>query len=142
MKLKDLLPVIERITDHRRLNNQRAVTYLATYPSICAVGAMPGVIQIERFHQLAAMAYGWMPRVLRVNPHCTRDALAALERAQNATAETLLPTESIQAVSDCLYSVVGASKVLHFIKPNVFPIWDSKIERFRLNGKQAYSNKK
>jgi len=37
-------------------------------------------------------------------------------------------------------SVVGASKVLHFTNPTVFPIWDSNIERFRLQGEPPYNH--
>ena len=35
-------------------------------------------------------------------------------------------------VAACLHSLVGASKVLHFVNDSVFPIWDSRIETYRL----------
>lgn len=35
----------------------------------------------------------------------------------------------VEVVAVCLHSVVGASKVLHFVRPNVYPIWDTKVER-------------
>ena len=37
--------------------------------------------------------------------------------------------EVIGSVAACLHSVVGASKVLHFFSPRVFPIWDAKVAR-------------
>jgi len=40
----------------------------------------------------------------------------------------------VRDLANCLYSVVGASKVLHFTNPQVFPIWDSGVERFRQRG--------
>ncbi|MGH8616979.1 MAG: hypothetical protein ACREUW_04760 [Burkholderiales bacterium] len=143
MKLNQLLPVIERMRMDLRLKDDlRAVTYLATYPSICSLGTNPKAIHAERFHQLAAMAYGWMPRILRLNPHCMRDAVAALVQAQNATNESFLSAELIRVISRCLYSVVGASKVLHFTNPSVFPIWDSKIERFRKSAEPTHAHMK
>jgi hypothetical protein len=43
-------------------------------------------------------------------------------------------------IAACLHSVVGASKVLHFVNDAVFPIWDSNIETFRLGGKPPYNH--
>src|SRR5207302_4976503 len=39
----------------------------------------------------------------------------------------------IRAVAECLRSVVGSSKLLHFANPKLFPIWDRKVECFRLS---------
>jgi hypothetical protein len=47
------------------------------------------------------------------------------------------------------HSMVGASKLLHFVNPQAFAIWDSKIYRFvhskaphqyRVNSPKAYSD--
>ena len=136
MNMLDLLPAIKRITNTPKIKDLRSITYLSTYPSILSIGATPKPIDLDRFHQLAMMAYGWMPRVIRIDQAHIAVALPAAVKAQSATVETISP-ELVKAIARCLHSVVGASKVLHFIKPTVFPIWDSNIERFRANRKPS-----
>ncbi|MBI5293180.1 MAG: hypothetical protein HY872_14995 [Chloroflexi bacterium] len=133
MDLIELLPVIDSMAHNPLIRDLRAITYLATYPSIRALGTAPGPVTLERFHQIATMAYGWMPRIVRLDSNFIEDALAASIAAQTATPETLAAVP-FSAIASCLHSVVGASKVLHFINPAVFPIWDRGIEQFRLHG--------
>ncbi len=47
---------------------------------------------------------------------------------------------NVADIAACLRSVVGASKVLHFVNDAVFPIWDSNIEGFRLDGEPTYNH--
>lgn len=132
MKLSDIEPAISQIQQHPNLQDLRAITYLATYPSILAFGKSPGPITADRFHQLAVMAYGWMPRIVRVDLAYVPQALEALNDAVQATAMAQLSAGAMNGLACCLRSVVGASKVLHFINDAVFPIWDSNVEGFRL----------
>jgi hypothetical protein len=44
---------------------------------------------------------------------------------------------TVDHIAACLHSVVGASKVLHFANPLVFPIWDKKVEGFRLSAEPS-----
>ena len=136
MDLAELLPAIELITNNPLINDLRAITYLATYPSIRALGTTSGEFSLARFHQIATMAYGWMPRIVRLDPDFVEHALAASVAAQAATPETFA-TIPMSVIASCLHSVVGASKVLHFVNPAVFPIWDSSIEQFRLHGEAS-----
>ena len=73
-----------------------------------------------------------MPRIVRIDPQHTANAISAVTQAQTAT-DTTFRAVPVATVADCLRSVVGASKVLHFVNDAVFPIWDSKIETFRQN---------
>lgn len=130
MELIDLLPAVQRIREVNLDAASRAATYLRTYPDIIATATAAGEPDLSRLHRVALMAYGWMPRVLRLNPEHLSSAVLVLKRAQVATADnwTMVPVEDL---ANCLNSVVGASKVLHFTNPQVFPIWDSGVERFR-----------
>lgn len=134
MKLTDILPAISKVAATGTNLDQRAITYLATYPSMRALGAAPGLISPVRFHQIAVMVYGWMPRIVRIHLSYASLALAALNAAKAATFATW-HTVPADAVARCLRSVVGASKALHFVNDQVFPIWDSKVETFRLRVK-------
>ena len=139
MTLTDLQPAMAQIEGHSMIHDLRSITYLLTYASIRALGAAAGPIHLDRFNQLAAMVYGWMPRILRIDPIHIPSALTALAVAQTATAATLRATP-VADVAACLHSLVGASKILHFVNDSVFPIWDSNIETFRLNSPPPHNH--
>ena len=130
MILADIEPAIARISPAKPVTDPRAYTYLATYPAFLALASEPGMFDLARFHQIAVMAYGWMPRILRLHREYTEPALTALQRARTVTVDGLVAGD-IEPVVRCLHSVVGASKILHFVNPDVFPIVDSGIARFR-----------
>ena len=136
MNLVDILPAIAKITANPVIHDLRSITYLATYPSILALGTAGVPIALDRLHQVAAMAYGWMPRVVRIDPLHTANALVALNALSAlrvAAANPMTPRPvGVADVAACLHSLVGASKVLHFVNDSVFPIWDSRIETYRL----------
>lgn len=131
MILNDLLPAIDRVAANPKIHNPRSVTYLSTYPSIRALATLPSAFDLDRFHQLAAMTYGWMPRVVRIDPQHVQDALESIATASAVTPEGVRTTP-VRAIANCVTSVVGASKMLHFVNDAVFPIWDSNTETFRL----------
>lgn len=140
MKLKDLLPAVELIRNRAPDHGSRAASYLRTYPDMVQLGTAPGNIDVSRLYRLALMTYGWMPRVLRLNPDYIPNAVLVLTRAQVATQQNWSTTAVITNVANCLYSLVGASKVLHFVNPNIFPIWDSKIEKYRQRKSLVYNH--
>lgn len=94
------------------------------------MGSAKAPLGLTDLHQLCLVAYGWMPRIARLDPKHTPQALLALQLAQTATPSNLTSVR-ISNLALCLRSVVGASKVLHFVNPSTYPIWDSNIERFR-----------
>lgn len=130
MRLRDIQPAIATIQNSPVVTDLRSHTYLSTYPEI--ISFLQGIdeIQASQFRQLALMVYGWMPRVLRIDLAHFQLAVRAANIAAHATTKTY-SNIPIQHVANCLHSMVGASKLLHFINPNVFPIWDSKIQAFR-----------
>lgn len=130
MKLANIIPAIESITENRTVTDLRERTYLATYPGMISIGAAPGVTNDVKFHQLSTLVYGWMPRIVRIDPVHVPSAVCALGAAMTAT-DTTYGNVPVNSISNCLRSVVGASKLLHFANPAVFPIWDSNIEAFR-----------
>lgn len=130
MNLADIRPSIASLRAAPVVTDLRERTYLATYPGMIFIGASPGIPASVKFHQLATLVYGWMPRIIRVDPAHSAAAVAAFSVALSAT-PTTFRSVPIQSIHDCLHSVVGASKLLHFANPDVFPIWDSNIESFR-----------
>jgi len=79
----------------------------------------------------AHMVYGWMPTILHLHPAEPCISLkGGAEILTKAKSETLTRDEI--AYLKCLInnSVVGTSKLLHFVAPNHYAIWDSKVCSF------------
>ncbi|MGI2026683.1 MULTISPECIES: hypothetical protein [unclassified Endozoicomonas] len=81
---------------------------------------------------LSHMVYGWMPTILSL--HISEET-GALEGTalilQKAKQEGSLSYDDLSQLKALVNnSMVGASKLLHFVAPEHFPIWDSKVYRF------------
>lgn len=90
--------------------------------------------------------YGWMPTMLDLRG----DLAASVEIANKVKADGCIPTpEELQLLANNINgSVVGTSKLLHFIRPDIHAIWDSRVYRYlhqqrpyiyRLEAPDAYS---
>jgi hypothetical protein len=79
--------------------------------------------------------YGWMPTIFEFCSDQFEDALIILNDAKNR----VLPTENNLKILKNLFnnSLVGTSKLLHFINPKVFAIWDSRVYRY-ITGEEPY----
>lgn len=99
----------------------------------------------------AHMIYGWMPTILELHPEQGRSGLdEAAQTLAKAKAGSALFDEEIETLAALVNnSLVGASKLLHFVAPNHFPIWDSKVYSFvyerrpyyyRVNSVGTYKN--
>lgn len=84
----------------------------------------------------AHFVYGWMPTILDLD-HAKIDKVAAsLNKIKNN--EGLSVTE-LETVKKCVNnSLVGASKLLHFVSPNHYAIWDSNIFRYFSTKRSTY----
>ena len=76
--------------------------------------------------------YGWMPTILNFKSADFQLAVDALNRAK-ATAR-ISSTDLMVLKGLINNSLVGVSKLLHFINPQVYAIWDSRVCNF-LTGK-------
>lgn len=72
--------------------------------------------------------YGWMPTIFDFRSYDFNNVINILNRSRNGQ----IPNESeLEILKECFNrSLVGASKLLHFINPNIFPIWDSRVYRY------------
>ena len=110
--------------------------YAQTYNALITLGHNTGLAKPEQLLALICAAYGWMPTSLREisKPGLSwlADNIVAVRDATHQNAITLIPP------LNCTFSGkswIGTSKVLHFLNPRAFPIWDSRVaSRFGLNG--------
>ena len=99
--------------------------------------AVPGVAHI---------VYGWMPTILKnltFDDHINDHLIAARQINDFQSAFNLVDGLETSPINN---SWVGLSKVLHFINPEFFPIWDSVVARnfgvsdYRIKQKKIYTN--
>ena len=89
--------------------------------------------------------YGWMPTILELNFDKIETVLPILNDAKKGR---LLEEDELAKLQSCFNnSLVGTSKLLHFINPNLYAIWDSVVFRYltdeepydyRINDYSAY----
>jgi len=84
----------------------------------------------------AYFAYGWMPRILAKFEVAKLDEIVAIvNNAKNGA----FPTGKQLTCLICSInnSLVGPSKLLHFVNPKKVAIWDSRVFRF-MEGRSPY----
>ncbi len=123
-RLQDDFIVIEK---HYAMDEQNS--YIQSYPALLAFFSEKERPLTENdFIAGAHMVYGWMPTIITFNKGKMTEALSAINRAKKGE---LLSFNDLEAVKFCVNnSMVGASKLLHFINPGLYPIWDSKVCRY------------
>lgn len=107
-----------------------ANSYLAAYRHMRSFFEDKEVFSESDFVCGAHMVYGWMPTILELHTQqvTLAEAAALLTLAKR---ERHLSDADIQRVAGVVNnSLVGASKLLHFVDPERFAIWDSRIYAF------------
>lgn len=91
------------------------------------------------------LIYGWMPTIPNVT--ITQEAIDTLNKAKKG--EILTYNDYFHLVKSINNSIVGSSKILHFVNPYQYPIFDSRIKNFFEKNslvkeiyKKTYNNKK
>ena len=102
--------------------------YLRTYPQLLRSTALLAKEMGENaLPAIAHMAYGWMPTILKKFSDSQSDIVDPATGCQSFEEASGL----IQSLDDSPInnSWVGMSKVLHFMNPEFFPIWDSRVAK-------------
>ena len=107
-------------------------SYILSYPYIRNYFASKVPFDAEDLVCGAHMVYGWMPTALDLYPHTPNiDLEAGARLLTKARLQGSLEEKELKNLSALVNnSVVGASKLLHFVAPTSFAIWDSKIYKF------------
>lgn len=117
----------------------QAQSYIRAYPHILSALKTPYVLDEQAFVCGAHMVYGWMPTILEIHVSESVDVHAGVALLNKARTAGRLSCEEIEQLAGLVNrSVVGASKLLHFVNPEAFAIWDSRIYRF-LHQKPAHA---
>lgn len=108
-------------------------SYVKSYPALLSFFQSKGKLSREEFIQACHMVYGWMPTILEMHD---RDETSIITDAFIDEVVNLLfdlkdrnPTmEEISLLSKSINnSCIGLSKFLHFMNPERYAIWDTKV---------------
>lgn len=111
-------------------------SYVTTYPYLIEFFSSKPSLNICDLICGSHMVYGWMPTILHIHIDDRINTPEIIQTLNDAKNGAELSLEKIYNLSKIVNnSVVGASKLLHFISPNNFPIWDSKVYSFIHNKK-------
>lgn len=82
--------------------------------------------------------YGWMPTIFDFRSDNFDEAIEILNNAKKGLVPTVVQLESLKVLFN--NSLVGTTKLLHFINPDKFAIWDSRVYYY-LTGGLAYNHR-
>lgn len=97
------------------------------------VNFFKGDLSDDKILSGAYMVYGWMPTMLRLKG--PKEPVLELAYVARFGAVDLVLLESCARTLN--NSLVGTTKLLHFIAPDIYPIWDSRVYR-ALYGKSPH----
>lgn len=80
--------------------------------------------------------YGWMPTIIHLNLEQKDKVLFLLNAVKSGHILTVNELEILKKSIN--NSLVGVSKLLHFINPRDYAIWDSRIFRYLTEKKSSY----
>lgn len=111
-------------------------SYLEAYPEF--IDYFKKIDMIEKHHLIISshFVYGWMPTVLHLDTTDINQVLSLLNAAK--CGHILLAAELKKAMKCINNSMVGLSKLLHFINPKDYAIWDSRILKYISGNKTTY----
>ncbi|MBC6429166.1 MAG: hypothetical protein GDA55_08085 [Cellvibrionales bacterium] len=113
--------------------------YTRSYPSL--IKAVRRIRRCRKHRDLesllliAHVAYGWMPTIIKSD---FKNEEASFLWKKIASAST--DDEFLSKISKCINdSIIGASKFLHFINPDEYAIWDSRVYQSIIRKNSTYT---
>ena len=130
-------PISKLIQEAESLEIGKEKEYFTSYQEfINYFKAIQG--SISRHHVVIGISftYSWMPTILEIATDHLDEATEILNKAKSGSS---LGKPELEILKKCFNnSLVGSSKLLHFIDPERFPIWDSRVCRY-LMGRKPHS---
>lgn len=134
MKHPPIVVTIERIIqDGRTVHLDALESYHLAYREFVAYFAQRDVITPHDLVIGAHFAYGWMPTIIELKHN--GDPLADIARCAELLTQahcgatlSLVELATLKALIN--HSMIGTSKLLHFVSPSAYAIWDSRVYRY------------
>ena len=113
-------------------------SYIQTYPEFLKYFENLNAGEINEHNLIIAshFVYGWMPTIIHLDLEYKDKVLFLLNAAKSGHILNVSELEILKkAINN---SLVGLSKLLHFINPRDYAIWDSRIFRYITEKKSSY----
>ena len=126
---RDERRLIRALTRHSECAHMESSPSLAIgYPEFLDFFAKPRTLTRHHLVIGASFTYAWMPTILDFRSTEFDRGVAVLRRARRNGA---VSEADLQCLAEIVNnSVVGASKLLHFVAPDAFAIWDSRVASY------------
>lgn len=113
-------------------------SYIETYPEFLKYFEKINAGEINEHNLIIAshFVYGWMPTIIHLNLEQKDKVLFLLNAVKNGQILDVTELEILKTTIN--NSLVGLSKLLHFINPKEYAIWDSRIFRYLTEKKSSY----
>lgn len=113
-------------------------TYYKSYPEFLQY--FNAITTITKHNLVISInfVYGWMPTIFDFRSEDFDKAVEILNNAKKGVIPTVKQLETLKGLFN--NSLVGTTKLLHFINPEKFAIWDSRVYRY-LTGEEAYNHR-
>ncbi len=111
-------------------------SYIETYPEFLKY--FESLKLIEKHHLIISshFVYGWMPTIIHIDIKDLDKVLFLLNAAKSGHE---LEIKELEILKFCINnSMVGLSKLLHFMNPRDYAIWDSRIFKYLTDKKSQY----
>ncbi|MDD3769374.1 MAG: hypothetical protein PHV10_02055 [Sulfuricurvum sp.] len=136
-KLKLNKPTIDDLKN--RINNFQKMddlTYDKSYVYFLKYFENKNILTEEDLIISANFTYGWMPTILNFKSNKFNECVDILNVSKT---KNRLEYEEIKTLKTLVNnSLVGTSKLLHFINPDKYAIWDSRVCKFLSNVTHKY----
>jgi len=113
------------IRDEASVEFEPGDSYLLSYPEFIAYFANLNEITRHNLIIAANFTYGWMPRILAFKSQEFTAGVAILNAARSRRVIGERELSSLRELID--NSLVGVSKLLHFVNPRLYAIWDRRV---------------
>lgn len=111
-------------------------SYITAYPEFIKYFETKSLIEKHHFIIGSHFVYGWMPTILTLKMENIDQILELLNDAKKG--KILNQIELATLKTSINNSMVGLSKLLHFINPLNYAIWDSRIFKYITGQKSQY----
>lgn len=129
--------LISTYTQDRLLKDAESIVipkeeqYLTAYKEF--INYFENLDKLSEHHIIIGISftYSWMPTILDFRSNKMNEATQILNYAKQGNRPSLTELDILKSCFN--NSLVGSSKLLHFINPNKFAIWDSRVYRYLFN---------
>jgi len=127
-----------RITVEQILDDERTVafgdpdrSYLRAYREFVHFFAQLEIVEPHDLIIAAHFVYGWMPTILDLKAANRQDLELACGIVDAVRSGKRVEERELAFLKKMINnSIVGASKLLHFARPDVYAIWDSQVYKY------------